>query len=168
MRYLRLALLPLVLAACTEQEPAAPDLATGPELAVAGQSGCYTVEFETHMSGIPPSYTGVVSGDIEGTIDASIDLTTFIQHGMSVHFDAYSTYTITGGIIPELVGRLVQTIGQIVQTQPPDNEPFIQRVNFTDRPVSGVAKWNMTGHGTNDNHELSIKLDFVHQGVICP
>jgi len=32
MRYLRLALLPLVFAACTEQQPAAPDIAATPDL----------------------------------------------------------------------------------------------------------------------------------------
>jgi hypothetical protein len=164
MRYLRLALLPLVFAACTDREPVAPD----PDFAVAGNSGCYTVKYEVHMSGIPPSYSGTVSGDIEGVVDASIDLATFVQHGRSVHFDGYVTYTVTGGIIPELVGRVVQTMAPIVQTQPPDHDPLVQRVNFTERALAGVAKWNVTGHGTNDNHEPSIKLDFVHQGIVCP
>lgn len=51
MRYLRLALLPLLLVACTDQEPIAPDITLAPMFNAAGNSHQLTTTFEGPTTG---------------------------------------------------------------------------------------------------------------------
>ena len=44
-----------------------------PSLAIAAQSGCHSVVLEGHVTGEFPEFSGVLSGDLQGTIDVVLD-----------------------------------------------------------------------------------------------
>jgi hypothetical protein len=166
-----LSLLALGLAlGCSPDGPTAPnrpasDLHVGPTLSVAGTSGCYTVQGTISETGIPPSFSGTMHGDLEGT--TVTEAFGAIVTGAVVHSPGVHSYTITGGKVPELIGEVLQLASQntIVYTQ--DN-PLIARINSTQR-VESPGSGNLTVHGSFDFTAFPpAVVELRYQGVVCP
>ena len=161
--------------ACNGETPTGTE-ELSPSLGPAGNSGCYTVDFAVDypVTGFVPPFTweGVVSGDLEGAAVMVFDLD---SPDHSTRFTNAASATITwdlsGGMIPELVGRTFQTRMRTLNVFPNDKDPLIARNNGRDRALTGVSKVNLTWHGTTDFTQFPpsppTTLRF-YNGVICP
>src|SRR5690606_9962906 len=82
----------------------------GPEMAVAGASGCYTVKV-THTltsTGVPRQFAGDITGDLQGVAQIGFtEINAFT--GVTNTSSGNATWVITGGIIPELIGSVFVT-----------------------------------------------------------
>jgi hypothetical protein len=169
MRYSPFALLPLLLVACTDQQPTAPDIGVAPAFAVAGNSGCYTVTINQQQSVTSPSSSvGFATGDVEATTSTVLDEGTFTAHGVAYGQEGLDTWNVTGGIIEEFIGEEITISHRSLLLWPPDNEPFVARLNGTARAADGLSKANATFHGTFDARVWPFQIHTVWNGVICP
>jgi hypothetical protein len=147
------------------------DAAIGPNEAalafsVAGASGCHTVSGEIAQSGLAPSFAGTISGDIEGSVSTQLDPTDARVAGRVSFPTAEQTWEVTGGTVPDLIGRTVHLAleTEIVFAQPP-----IARNNTTARVIDGAEAGNLTYHGTlNASPPPPFAVDVEYSGVICP
>jgi len=161
------------LVACADSAPTAFDSASGssesqvrPNFGLAGNSGCYTVQFSVAL--VPtnfPTFTGPVTGDLEGTAELTFDLP-FVFRGV-VGFGAGPTsWDITGGIVSE-VPLAFRTQGSALTLFAPDNDPLLLETHDRHKVIDGVRKANFTGHGVTDITGPQVtRLDY--HGVLCP
>jgi hypothetical protein len=165
MRYSPLALLPLLLVACTDQQPTAPDIGVAPAFAVAGQSGCFTPKFHAATVYVGPGLTfeGPVTGDLIGTQRAEFTSDAFTGKVEKIH--GVSEWTITGGVLGELT-FITELEGRNISTDRPGSPWWLFENLGTHRALEGVEKANLTYTGTFSLLTLTGDHDF--KGVICP
>jgi hypothetical protein len=142
-----------------------------PAFGAAGNSGCYAVNITSHAAGVFPAFSGTTTGDVEATISTAFDAGASVSHGVVIGNEGTTTWSVTGGIIPELVGQVFETETKSNLTiLQPDNDPFVFAINGAARARSGVAKANLTFHGSFDLGDFvpPFDVDLVWHGVICP
>ena len=167
LRLTFLLLYPFALA-CSDTAPTDIDGAA-PNLAVAGNSGCYTVKFDFHGIGVFPTFTATTTGDLEATVDVVFDVGSNETHGVVIFNQGDITYHVTGGIIPALVGLDFETTGRPLTILQPDNEPLVSGITGTEKAVAGVKKANLTFRGTFDvRNGPPFPVELKYNGVICP
>jgi len=127
----------------------------------AGNSGCYVVSGTISETGVPPNFTGTVSGDLVGTSSTTIDEATFT--GAVGHVPGDRTLKITGGTIPALTGSSIHEIfeGLTITT----GQPLI-RINERTR-IDGGATGSLTTHGTLNAAAFPFQVEVEYQGQIC-
>jgi hypothetical protein len=142
-----------------------------PQLAVAGASGCYTVQFTVEIT-TPDEvvFEATMSGDLEGTIDLVGTGFTWPPTGATNTSTFEYTWHVTGGAVPELIGETFVTHAEnrnILYFLLPPGQLFVRNVG-NHRSVAGVERANLTYTGeTNvDSPPFVTRLD--HRGVICP
>lgn len=137
-----------------------------PQFSRAGNSGCYTVSGEIAQTGVFPSFTGSITGDIEGTVLTQFDPTSRRVAGRVTFTSGLQTWDVTGGSVPELVGqKVVLTLeSEVVLARPP-----VGRNSTTARIVSGAEAGNLTYHGTViTSPPPPFATNVTYRGVICP
>jgi len=132
----------------------------------AGQSGCHTVALEAHATGEFPYFSGVLSGDLEGTADVVLDGDE-TSTGVVFHGSGEETWVISGGTIPALVGRTLTSVLTFTQPSAPGQED-ISLINGTYRIVDGAERGNLTFHATFDASVFPFAVDSKYRGVVCP
>lgn len=162
-------ILPLLVAglvvSCTEDAPTALEQ-LAPGFAVAGSSGCYTVSGEIAQSGLAPSFSGTISGDIEGDVSTQLDPASTRAAGRVRITSADHTWQVTGGNVSELIGRTVRLTlqSEVVFAQPP-----VGRVNTRATVIEGAQAGNLTYHGTLDaSPPPPTAVNVQYHGVVCP
>jgi hypothetical protein len=149
----------ILLSSCDRENVTAPVS----DLALAGNSGCSTVKFTTVLTPTGPvSFSGVLTGDLEGTVDQVFDEFGSFT-GVTIQVAADATWHITGGIIPEL-------IGETFVTRLTNRNVFLPGTSLTKnigslRAQSGVERANLTYIGQTQLTTSETTLNFV--GVIC-
>jgi hypothetical protein len=141
-------------------------LTLSPSFAAGGNSGCYTVKFATHSVGAFPFFPGTQTGDIDGShLVAFAGASTPAPTGVTWNFVGTATFVVTGGIIPELVGK---SFVVSVESRNVFNDPdlFAKISNLKTRAISGVQKANLTGRGETASDASTV--DATWNGVICP
>ena len=137
-----------------------------PYLAVAGQSGCHSVVLEAHVTGVFPNFSGVLTGDLEGSVDVVLDGEQTLT-GVALHGSGEETWVITGGTIPELFGRTLTWVFTFVQKFAP-GQGFTPLLSGTYRITDGAEGGNLTFHATFDASVFPFAVDSEYRGVVCP
>lgn len=150
---------------CSSDSATAPS-ALVPRLVTAGESGCYTVSGSIDQTGQFPSFSGSISGDIEGNVSTQLDPAALAVVGRVYLTSGEQTWQVTGGNVPDLVGRTVRLTleSEIVFAQPP-----VAQNNTTARVIDGAAGGDLTYHGTliaSPPPPFPNKVGYG--GVICP
>lgn len=161
--------LPLLLvglvAGCNEDSPNDPYLVS-PSFATAGSSGCYTVSGEIAQTGVSPSFSGTISGDIEGDVATQLDPAGAGSAGQVRFSRGLQTWEVTGGNVPELVGR---TVRLTVETEIVFAQPPVGRNNTRARVIEGAGSGNLTYHGAlNASPPPPFAVRVEYHGIICP
>jgi hypothetical protein len=156
-----LAAVSLVFVLACEQAPtstAAPD--TSPVFAVAGNSGCATVQFT--WAGVPN--TAPVTGDLQGTLTTVFSGDTKFA-GVTMKNGGTGTWDITGGVLGSLAFVTEFDNKNFLHDRP--GSPFLLFENIgKHRAVEGVEKANLHYKGTFNATTGQLDHDYV--GVICP
>ena len=150
---------------CAGDAPSGLDEFT-PNFAESGNSGCYTVSGTITQTGLAPSFSGTISGDIEGDVATQLDLTSSRAAGQVRFSTADQNWEVTGGTVPELIGRTVRLTleTEIVFAQPP-----VARNNTRATVVGGAEMGILTYHGTlNASPPPPFATHVEYRGVICP
>ena len=174
--------IPLVmcLAGCADQAAQAPTAPTAvlssvPAASAGVQSssaaaktsaGCYAVKFQ--MIAEDPDVSDFhLSGDLVGTSEPTFDSdmkfagVTIANHGTAV-------WTITGGVIPGLTTFQTTFDNRNILSDRPGSPGDVFENIGTHRAISGVAKANLTYHGSLIYQPPVTLLSHQYQGVICP
>lgn len=162
------ATLAIVLACgCTDLSSTPTDPGTGSAaFVVAGNSGCYTVNFRTALSPTAfPTFTGPVTGDLQGTIELTFDLP-FVVNGKKAFGSGPVTWNITGGIVPG-VPFTFRTASSALTLFLNDNDPLLLETHGTEKALDGVRLANFTSHGVTDISGAQVTV-LDYRGVICP
>ena len=154
-----------LLLGCGSDTPTSSDYLTSSPEAV-GKSGCYAIAGSIEETGTPPSFAGTIKGDLEGTTFS--ELVGGFSAGPVNHNELALTYSITGGIVPELLGEdLMLSASHLIASNTRDN-PDISRINGSltvESPGSGY----LTLNGSADFTEAPpIVLSLAYRGVVCP
>jgi hypothetical protein len=157
-----------LLVGCSEQDM--PTEAKKPIFGEAGSSGCYTVKFTDHavfggFSPEGPFYEGTLAGDLVGTSYMVFQPSSFRFSGVTQKAEAVFTYTITGGIISELVGQSFTVAEENINLYVPADQDLIINVGKA-RAIDGVEKANLTWRGYTPKGSGTSFLEY--DGVICP
>ena len=150
----------VVLSGCSDR----PAVLTQPlraQFSVAGASGCYTVALTTVISDV--TFAGSITGDLEGTIHVVFDQVSPFT-GVTNTSAANVTWTISGGIIPELVGKTFTTRLENRNVLMPGSG--VAKNIGTLRAISGVATANLNYTGETPLPPVETRLNY--HGVICP
>jgi len=131
-------------------------------LAVTDSAGCHTVRGSINET----NNLGTIEGDLEGeTLSLGGRAS---QVGAEFHMPQVHTWSITGGTVPELVGRDVKLWGDHVSLDDPAPGSVIDfdsnlRVRY---PGSG----DLTLHGSLDGTDFppTFTVSFEYDGVVCP
>jgi len=134
-------------------------------LAVAG-SGCHTVALEAHVTGEFPDFSGELTGDLQGTVTVVLDGEE-TSTGVVLHGSGEETWVISGGTIPELVGRTLTSVFTFVQSSAP-GQGDTSLINGRYRIIDGAQKGNLTFHATFDASVFPFAVDSSYRGVVCP
>jgi hypothetical protein len=118
-------------------------------LAVAGESGCHTVVLEAHVTGEFPDFSGVLTGDLEGTVDVLL-IGEVTSTGVVFHNAGEETWVISGGTIPELFARTLTWESTFAQQSPPGQGSATSLISGRDRITDGAEKGNLTFHAILD------------------
>lgn len=166
--------LSLVSLSCANDSPTGTRSPTASELlfsgstvslsAAAGNSGCYTVAGTMSETGVFPSFTGTVSGDLVGTSNTTLSFDTRAT-GRVIHVLGERTLTITGGNVPQLIGV---TIHEAFEGLTIDEAHPLSRINERTRIVAGAERGNLTTHGTLNLATFPWEVELEYRGVICP
>jgi hypothetical protein len=132
----------------------------------AETSGCHWVVLEGHVTGEFPEFSGVLSGDLQGTIDVVLD-DEETSIGDVIRGSGEETWVISGGTIPALVGRTLTSVFTFVQRYPPGQES-ISFINGLYRVVDGAERGNLTFHAIFNASVLPFTVDSKYRGVVCP
>lgn len=155
----------LALAACRDEVPTAtgPDPASA-SLEAAGASGCHVVSGTIVETGVFPAFTGTISGDIEGTTATTLSFD-LQRTGAVIHTPASRTIVVTGGSVPELIGRTLHGTAETLSIF--DADPLI-RLNEFSRIDDGAQRGNLTAHGFLDQSVFPWAIELTYRGVVCP
>jgi hypothetical protein len=137
-----------------------------PDLAVAGESGCHSVVLQAHVTGVFPNFSGVLTGDLEGSVDVVLDGDETLT-GVALHGSGEETWVITGGTIPELVGGTLTWVFTFVQKFAP-GQGFTPLISGTYRITDGAERGNLTFHAIFDASVFPFAVDSELRGVVCP
>ncbi len=157
-----------LLVGCSEQDM--PTEAKKPIFGEAGSSGCYTVKYKDDpvFVGVFPEgavYVGTLAGDLGGTSYMVFQPSSFRFTGVTMKAEGVFTYTITGGIISELVGQSFTVAEENLNLFVPDNDPNVIINKGKARAIDGVEKANLTYRGET---EIGGASHLEYNGVICP
>lgn len=180
MRTLRIAVAFVLLTAlgvgCGEQsnltgpgDQATSADATGlqtPDPAASMAHSCRSVQFTSHQEGQFPAFSGTFSGDLIGTVDVSLGFDVKFG-GVTVHNPSSATWVVTGGTIPELIGKTLLTEADAVLSFAP-GQGATGLLDGRERIVDGADRGNLTFHGTFDTSVFPLAVDLKYSGVICP
>jgi hypothetical protein len=156
--------------------PVAPDGLSSsdglPSFQVAGNSGCYTVRGVANSTGFPPTFTGTIDGDLQGTAVSDVDPGWCVGKGAACFGYDEHWYTISGGTVPPLIGQTlhVEDTGSllgdpVVWTR--DN-PLVARINGIQRVLS-PGTGQLSVHGTLDITSFpTFVVSLRYNGVVCP
>lgn len=164
MRHTISMVLALLLAACSADANTLME-APLPLTAAANASGCYVVDGTSFATGVFPQFAGVIDGDLEGITLTTFDPASLRITGHVVHIEGTRTVTVTGGAIPELVGR---TLVASITNESIDDAADEPHINSTVRIESGAARGNLTEHGRLDQSVFPWEVTNTYRGVICP
>jgi hypothetical protein len=155
----------LIGQACnTDMPTGAQSAPTRPLFVVAGNSGCYTVAGTISETGVFPTFTGTVSGDLIGTSVTTLGFDAR-STGIVIHNPGERTLTITGGSIPQLVGVTIHETFEgltIFESHP------LERINGRVLVDGGAQRGNLTDHGTLNLATFPWEVEVEYRGVICP
>ncbi|MHC4610213.1 MAG: hypothetical protein ACYS7M_07700 [Planctomycetota bacterium] len=165
-----LATLACVLAmACGDSPTAATeqDVLT-PSFDVHGNSGCYKAEFYQFWDYTTFTFwpmTGDLEGDNMGGNCPGARAT-----GAAFHESCTDVWDITGGTIPELIGKTLNFENEVVYTFGAPGQVPYQRLNGRSRIFDGdVQIGNATIHGGfTGPPNWDVGIDSYFKGVICP
>jgi hypothetical protein len=79
------------------------------------------------IAGQPPFFTGTATGDVEATTSTLLDVATFTGHGVAYGQEALDWWTVTGGIIEELIGESFSISHRSLAIWSPDTDPWVAR-----------------------------------------
>ena len=175
--------LPLVicLVGCADQATQAPTAPTAvlssvPAASAGVQSssaaaktsaGCYAVKF--HVIAEDPDVSDLhLSGDLVGTFEATFDDSDMKFAGVTIANHGTAVWTITGGVIPGLTTFQTTFDNRNIMSDRPGSDGDVFENIGTHRAISGVAKANLTYHGSLIYKPPVILLDHLYSGVICP
>lgn len=131
-----------------------------PEFAVAGNSGCATVEF--YRLGAPDG--APFTGDLQGTLTSTFD-GDFKFAGATMHVVGTHQWNITGGVLGPLTFETESHHKNLFADRP--GSPWYLYENIGEhRATSGVLKANLHFKGTYDWSTNTV--DHEWKGVICP
>lgn len=153
--------------ACSSDTAVAPRSIAppNPDLAAVAAAACRAVKGTIGSQATPVGAIGIIAGDLEGTITTvllpdAVGATNSSTTGTVVHLSGRQTVQVTGGTIPELVGKtLVWTIDSRAVVLPP-----IRRVSNTLTLVEG-ATGHLVSHGILDM--ITHMTQFEYEGEIC-
>jgi hypothetical protein len=138
---------------------------TGPDLAVAGNSGCYTVRLTLALTLIDDThFVGLVTGDLEGTVESVGEPVLGRFSGTTFTTGGATAWHITGGIVPELIGETFQTWTDnrnILLLQ----QSLVRNVGSM-YAVGGVTQASFTYTGETPLPPVETRLEM--NGIICP
>jgi hypothetical protein len=168
-----IAVLSIVTSSCTVDAPTAAPTSRLPKAAslAAGQSGCQTVAFTSTISGSFPLFTGAITGDLVGTVQILQDPSTIVApNDIYARVDGVIDFRVTGGNLPELIGRSFQASSISSNRFAPDSDPTLGEIGGRAREVGGVSKANLTFHGFVDVTDGAppFEVELTWHGVICP
>ena len=140
-----------------------PLVAAGFEsLAVADSAGCQTVRGSIHET----NNQGTIEGDLEG---ATLSLHgRASQVGTEFHMPQVHTWSITGGSVPELVGRDVKLWGNLVTLEDPASGSVIDFESNLRVRYPGRGELTLEGSLDRRNFPPNFTIDFDYNGVVCP
>ncbi len=138
-----------------------------PSFAAAGNSGCYTVKGVMNQTGVPPTFTGTTSGDLQGTAATNASLDPPKYAGEVILSSGPSAYEISGGSVGPLIGQTLLTFTESRVVFSQDN-PAVGRINGTET-VQSPGTGHLTVHGTLDftNYPNTV-VSVRYNGVVCP
>jgi hypothetical protein len=141
--------------------PSSPDAAVQ-----AGASGCYTVKFNVAASPLAPGvWEGVLTGDVQGTVHVQFDLTSVEFAGVTVSNSGTAHWVITGGTVPPITFDTTFDNRNLRVDRPGSPATLTENIG-THRASGGVAKANLTYHGTFTTVPTRV-TDHDYLGVIC-
>jgi len=133
--------------------------------AIVGESKCETVHFFAHLAGRFPNFSGTLTGDLEGTVAAQLDLD-FEKTGVVYHNPGTETWTIQNSTVPALTGQTIHVESDGVVVQAPGQAPTF-RMNGRSRILDGPVTGNLTWHGTFDVSVFPIAVELEYRGPVC-
>jgi hypothetical protein len=151
---------------CTDQSGHRDPFA--PHLAVAGRSGCYTVQF--NVAFVPTGALGgqgVLTGDVNGTVGIQFEAASIQFAGATFSNSGTATWSITSGIIPGPLTFLTVFENMNVLIDRPGSPPTLFENIGRHRAVTGVETANLHYTGTFTLVPSPLG-DHDYQGVICP
>lgn len=132
----------------------------------AGASGCYTVKFNVAASPIAPGILeGVVTGDLQGTVQMQFDLGSVEFAGVTQSNSGTAHWVITAGDIPGITFDTTFENRNLVIDRPGSPATLFEN-HGRHRAIGGVAVANLTYHGTFTLVPTAI-TDHDYLGVIC-
>ena len=157
---------PTAPTAALSSVPAASAGVQSSSAAAKTSAGCYAVKFQ--LVAEDPDLVDVhLSGDLEGTVVYTFDSdmkfagATVANHGTYV-------WTITGGVVPGLTTFQTAFDNRNIMSDRPGSSGDVFENIGTHRAISGVAKANLTYHGSLIYQPPVTLLSHQYQGVICP
>jgi hypothetical protein len=167
-RFPWVALLSLAIPGC--QVATEPRLPLGSEQVTSNlASGCYAVRatWTASPSG-PTTFTGTLTGDLEGTMTSDFDPNSlrFAGSTLSVSFTNY--WTITGGVLPASVSFVTASDGLNHIVDRPGSPASFFESTGRHRAISGVGTANLSGSNKVDFSLDPPALVGSLNGVICP
>jgi hypothetical protein len=141
---------------------------TGRAPAVAGASGCYTIKATVIVSQTgPTSFSGVITGDLEGTVESEVLGFTWPPTGVTNTSTFRFHWSISGGTVPALIGQTFTTHSEnrnLLYFLVSPEKTMVRNVG-SHRAVAGVSKANLTYVAQTSLESGETRFD--HHGVIC-
>jgi hypothetical protein len=130
---------------------------------------CYAVRatWTASPSG-PTTFTGSLTGDLEGTMTSDFDPNSLKFAGSTLAVSFTNFWTITGGVLPASVSFVTASEGLNHLMDRPGSPATLFESTGRHRAISGVAKANLTGTNTVDFSLALPVLVGALSGVICP
>jgi hypothetical protein len=155
----------MLLAGCAEGS--SPTEVASPDLAVAGNSGCYTPKFTVTLVPINDFlFAGVVTGDLEGTVALEFDPGSIKFAGVTLSNSGIAHWEISGGIIPTLGDFATEFSNRNLLTDRSGSPATLFENIGNHRATGGVSMANLTYLGAfTVVPSPEAVLEF--QGVIC-
>lgn len=167
-RFFSVALLTVAIPGCqvaTEPRPHALSHQVEANLA----SGCYAVRatWTASPSG-PTTFTGSLTGDLEGTMTSDFDPNSLKFAGSTLAVSFTNYWTITGGVLPASVSFVTASEGLNHLTDRPGSPATFFESTGRHRALSGVATANLSASNEVDfSLAVPLLVGTIH-GVICP
>ena len=154
-------------AACGDSapiEPVATEIQPG---VVAGASGCYTIDVQSHSTGVYPVFSGDLSGDLIGTEEVVFDFAEIRFDGRTIKNQGIVTWHIEGGIVPELIGTTFRAVTTPMNVLTPNSDQIVRRARAMD-DFPAKANLTLAGVFNPDNTPPPFAVNLEYKGVICP